>query len=182
MGFTPMEGLIMATRPGDVDVGVVMYLAMQAGISFDKLYEGLNRGSGLLGLSEVSNDMQELLKLEAEGHAGARLAINAFCHRVRKYLGAYLAVLGGADAVVFGGGIGEHASEVRARICADMDWCGLILDSERNRMARGIETRISRKSASCAVHVIPVDEESIIARETYRYLYGREEGQDGSRR
>jgi acetate kinase len=104
------------------------------------------------------------------------LAIDAFCHRVRKYLGAYLAVLGGADAIVFGGGIGEHAPQIRARICADMDWCGLALDPKRNDGAIGIESEISAKGAACRVYVIPVDEESIIARETYLCLHpeGRE--------
>jgi acetate kinase len=120
--------------------------------------------------------MRELLRLESQGRAGAALAIEAFCHRVRKYLGAYLAVLGGADAVVFGGGIGEHAPQIRARVCSNMDWCGLTLDPERNDRARGIETEISAKAASCRTYVIPVDEESIIARETYRCLHqeGRE--------
>jgi acetate kinase len=114
--------------------------------------------------------MRELLKLEGEGHLGAKLAISAFCHRARKYLGAYLAVLGGADAVIFGGGIGEHLPQVRARICADMDWCGLKLDPERNQKARGVELRVSPNGVSCHVYVIPVDEEFIIAKETSRCL------------
>ena len=181
MGFTPMEGLIMATRPGDVDAGVLLHLAAQGGFSVDQLREGLNQRSGLLGLSGVSADMRELLNLETAGHAGAKLAVNAFCHRVRKYLGAYLAILGGAEAIIFGGGIGEHSPQIRARVCADMDWCGLTLDPERNRMAYGIETCISTDGASCQVYVIPVDEESIIARETYTYLHQQgKASQDGS--
>ena len=160
----------MATRPGDVDAGALLHLITQSGLTLTQLSEGLNYRSGLLGLSGVSADMRELLKLEAEGHAGARLAIDAFCHRARKYLGAYLAVLGGADAVIFGGGIGEHAPEIRARICAGMDWCGMILDSKQNHLANGIEARISSENAKCHVYVIPVDEESIIARETYQTL------------
>ncbi len=170
MGFTPLEGLIMATRPGDVDAGVLLHLAAQGGLNLSRLREGLNHDSGLLGLSGVSADMRELLKLEEEGHPGAKLAVSAFCHRARKYLGAYLAVLGGADAVIFGGGIGEHLPQVRARICADMVWCGLMLDPERNLKAQGIEMLISPKDVSCHVYVIPVDEELIIAQETYRCL------------
>ena len=176
MGFTPLEGLIMATRPGDVDAGVLLHLVAQGGLSVDQLREGLNQRSGLLGLSGVSADMRELLKLEAEGHAGAKLAVDAFCHRIRKYLGAYLAILGGADAILFGGGIGEHSPQIRARVCANMGWCGLTLEPERNRMANGIETCISTEKASCQVYVIPVDEESIIARETYINLYQEEKG------
>jgi acetate kinase len=170
MGFTPLEGLIMATRPGDLDAGVLLHLAARGGLTLDRLSEGLNHRSGLLGLSGISADMRELLKLEAEGHLGAKLAVSAFCHRARKYLGAYLAVLGGVDAVVFGGGIGEHHPQIRERICAGMDWCGVGVDSERNRLAIGEEARISPDGARCHVYVIPVDEESIIARETYRYL------------
>jgi acetate kinase len=171
MGFTPLEGLIMATRPGDVDAGILLHLAAEGSLSLSQLREGLNHHSGLLGLSGASADMRELLKLEGEDHPGAKLAISAFCHRARKYLGAYLAVLGGVDAVVFGGGIGEHLPQIRARICADMDWCGLMLDPERNQKADGIEMRISPKDVSCQVYVIPVDEEFIIAQETYRCLW-----------
>ena len=114
--------------------------------------------------------MQELLALEAEGHTGASLAIKAFCHRARKYLGAYLAVLGGADAIVFGGGIGEHAPGIRARICAGMDWCGLELDAQANQATVGSEARISTSASRPAAYVIPVDEEALIARDTQRCL------------
>jgi len=170
MGFTPLEGLIMATRPGDVDAGVVLYLLEHGMVSAAQLNEGLNYRAGLLGLSGASADMRELLALEAQGHAGARLAIEAFCHRARKYLGAYLAVLGGADAIVFGGGIGEHAAAIRARICAGMDWCGLQLDEQSNRSAVGAEARISTVDASLAAYVIPVDEEVLIAQDVQRCL------------
>lgn len=170
MGFTPLEGLIMATRPGDVDVGVVLHLLEHGGVTAHALTDGLNHRAGLLGLSGASADMQELLALEAQGHAGAHLAVEAFCHRARKYVGAYLAVLGGADAIVFGGGIGEHAPAIRARICAGMDWCGLQLDEQSNRSAVGREACISTVDASIAAYVIPVDEEALIARDTLSYL------------
>lgn len=170
MGFTPMEGLIMATRPGDVDAGVLLHLLQHSGVTPDALSEGLNHRAGLLGLSGVSADMRELLQLEAQGHDGAHRALQAFCHRVRKYLGAGLAVLGGADAVVFGGGIGEHASEIRARVCAGMQWCGLALDDALNRAAVGIETRISAADARLAVYVVPVNEELLIARDVQQLL------------
>jgi len=169
MGFTPMEGLIMSTRPGDLDVGVVLHL-LEQGVAAQELNERLNYSAGLLGLSGVSGDMKQLLKLEEEGHSGASLAVQAFCHRARKYLGAYLAVLGGADAIIFGGGIGEQSPDIRARICEEMDWCGITLDVERNRNTRGVESAISAAGSSAALYVIPVDEESLIAQETLRCL------------
>lgn len=132
MGYTPLEGLIMATRSGDVDAGVLLHL-LRAGVSMDELSQGLNARSGLLGLSGISGDMRKLLRLEVQGHEGATLAVNAFCQRARKYLGAYLAVLGGADAIVFGGGIGENAPQIRARILLNMEWCGLMLDERPTR-------------------------------------------------
>lgn len=170
MGFTPLEGLIMATRPGDVDAGVVLNLIERGVVTARELSDGLNYRAGLLGLSGVSADMQTLLALEAQGHAGARLAVQAFCHRARKYLGAYLAVLGGADAIVFGGGIGERAADIRARICADMEWCGLALNVRANQAAVGVEARISRSDSGLTVDVIPVDEEALIAQDTLTLL------------
>jgi len=170
MGFTPMEGLIMSTRPGDVDAGALLHLLERVTVTAAELGDGLNHRAGLLGLSGVSGDMQELLELEAGGHAGAQLAVRAFCHRARKYLGAYLAVLGGADAIVFGGGIGEHAAEIRARICAGMEWCGIEVDAEANRRAAGREARISTAGSRTAVYVLPVDEEAVIARDTLSCL------------
>ncbi len=164
MGFTPLEGLIMATRPGDVDPGVLLRL-LRSGISVDELDRGLNTRSGLLGLSGISADMRELLGLEAQGHAGAALALGAFCRRARKYLGAYLALLGGADAIVFGGGIGEHATSIRARVLSGMEWCGLALDDAANAAAAGGERRISAQNSRTDMYVIPVNEELLIARE-----------------
>lgn len=169
MGYTPLEGLIMATRPGDVDAGALLRL-LRAGISVDELDRGLNTRSGLLGLSEISGDMRELLKLEAQGHAGAALAIRAFCRRARKYLGAYLALLGGADAILFGGGIGEHAPPIRARILSGMEWCGIALDDAANEAALGVERRIGAQSSTTDIYVIPVNEELLIAREVRDHL------------
>jgi len=176
MGYTPLEGLIMSTRSGDVDPGVLVQLMAAGGLSATALARGLNHESGLKGLSGVTSDMRELLRLEAEGHAGARLAIDAFCHRARKYLGAYAAVLGGADAVVFGGGIGEHAALIRARICAGMEWCGLRLDAAANAAAVGTEGRISAPRSAPAVYVIPVNEELLIARDARQLLASRGAG------
>lgn len=164
MGYTPLEGLVMSSRCGDVDPGVLLQL-LEQGVSPEALRHGLNREAGLLGLSGLSTDMRELLRAEAAGHAGARLAIEVFCYRARKYIGAYAAALGGVDAVAFGGGIGEHALEIRARICAGMDWCGIALDESANRAAAGREARISA-TGGADVYVIPVNEELVIARDT----------------
>ena len=162
MGLTPLEGLIMGTRCGDLDPGVVLHLARQ-GLGWKEIEEALNRRSGLLGLSGASDDVRELLALESDGHEGAGLALAAFCHRARKYLGAYAAVLGGLDAVAVGGGIGENSPEMRARIFDGLGWMGLELDREANARCVGERARVSAGSSAVEVHVIPVDEEPIIA-------------------
>ena len=171
MGFTPLEGLVMGTRSGDLDPALVGYLVRKAGLSIDEVEHLLNESSGLLGLSGLSSDMRELL-IAAEGRPNSRaaLAVDVCCYRVRKYIGAYLAVLGGADAIVFGGGIGERSSVIRARICDGMDWCGLRLDPGRNEAAVGLAsgeaTKISEDGAQLACYVAGVDEEVEIARAT----------------
>jgi acetate kinase len=167
MGFTPLEGLVMGTRSGDLDPALVAHLARQEGI--DEVERLLNTRSGLLGVSGISSDMRELIAVYEE-NPRARLAIDVFCYRARKYLGAYLAALEGADAVVFSGGIGEHIPLVRREICAGMEWCGLVLDEHQNDSAIGSEGRISTAQASIQVYVIPSDEEAVIARATASLL------------
>jgi acetate kinase len=167
MGFTPLEGLVMGTRSGDLDPALVSYLAHKEGVSADEIESWLNKRSGLLGLSGLSNDMRELTAAY-DAEPRARLAIDVFCHRARKYLGAYLAVLGGADALVFSGGIGENSSLVREKICAGMEWCGLQLDVRLNGTAPNGDWRISAEDAKIKVYVVHTDEEGIIARETAR--------------
>ena len=171
MGLTPLEGLVMGTRSGDLDPAIVTFLAAREGISADEVTEWLNERAGLLGVSGLSRDVRDLVR-HAATDARARLALDVFCYRARKYLGAYLAVLGGAQAVVFTGGIGEHQPEVRAQICADMAWCGLVVDPGVNATAIGVEARISAPDARLAAFVIPTDEETIIARDTVRCLEG----------
>ncbi len=170
MGFTPLEGLMMGTRSGDLDPALPGFLARHEGVDVAEVETWLNTRSGLLGVSACSRDMRELLEAEAHGNAGAALAVQMFCYRVRKCMAAYLAVLNGAEAIVFGGGIGENAPAVRERICASMDWCGLQLDTRRNAAARAVEARISTDHAGLQAYVIPVDEAVIIARDTARCL------------
>jgi acetate kinase len=167
MGFTPLEGLVMGTRSGDLDAALVEYLARKENVSAAEVESWLNHRSGLLGLSGLSSDMRELLSAY-DANPRARLAVEVFCYRARKYLGAYLAALGGAQAVIFSGGIGENAPAVREKICAGMEWCGLSLDKDKNNSTVGAEARISAVDARIQVYVIPSDEEAIIARETAR--------------
>jgi acetate kinase len=173
MGFTPLEGLVMGTRSGDIDASIVSYLSEREKVEPAEVERWLNERSGLLGLSGRSPDMRELLHAAEQDHdQRANFAIELFCYRVRKYLGAYLAELGGADAVVFGGGIGENAPEVRDRICRNMDWCGLRLDPNRNRAAVGLTpgqaAQISTDDSCPTAYVVAADEETWIARETVR--------------
>jgi acetate kinase len=121
MGFSPLEGLIMGTRPGDLDPGAVIYLAKASGLGLDRLEAYLNENCGMLGLSGISADMRDLAAREAEGDAGARLALEAFADRARKYIGAGFAVLGGLDLLIFTGGIGEGSADMRGRICAGLE-------------------------------------------------------------
>jgi acetate kinase len=133
----------------------------------------LNKQSGLLGLSGLTADMRELLAEEAEhGDRRARLAVDLFCYRVKKYLGAYLAAMNGADAIVFAGGIGENSPDVRARICTGMDWLGIALDPEKNASITGTEGRVDRDGSRLELWVIPTDEELLIARDTWRIVTG----------
>lgn len=174
MGLTPLEGLVMGTRSGDVDPAIVDFVAAKEGLSAHEIETMLNKQSGLIGISGMTNDMRELL---AEAHENndrrARLAIEIFCYRARKYIGAYLAAMNGADAIVFTGGIGENSSEVRASICDGLQWLGVELDAERNSaITSGLEGVISRDSSRLAVYVIPTNEELLIARDTARCIRG----------
>ncbi len=170
MGFTPVDGLMMGTRSGEIDPGIVFYLMGRRGYSPEQLEEILNRESGLYGISEGSNDMRDLLSRRDAGDERARLAVDMFCYRARKYLGAYLAALCGADAIIFTGGIGENAFQVRAEICAGLDSLGVILDAERNQQTLGIEGEISAAGSRTTVWVIPTNEELLIARDTVRCI------------
>ncbi|MEW6128879.1 MAG: acetate kinase [Acidobacteriota bacterium] len=170
MGFTPLEGLVMGTRSGDIDPSIVEFIGAKEGLNAREVENLLNKQSGLLGISGLTNDMRELLDEAHENNdRRAQLAIDIFTYRARKYIGAYLAAMGGADAVVFTGGIGANSAEVRARICEGLHWLGLDLDDKRNiEHIGGREGLISKKSSKLKAYVIPTDEELMIARDTYR--------------
>lgn len=173
MGFTPLEGLVMGTRSGDLDPALVGYLAGKENVDAAEVESWLNKRSGLLGLSGLSNDMRELIAAYG-GDARARLAVDVFCYRARKYLGAYLAALGGAaQAAIFSGGIGENAPLVRKKILDGMEWCGLLLDNAENGRVIGQDGRISAPNSKLEILVIHTDEETIIARETARIVEGQ---------
>ena len=174
MGLTPLEGLVMGTRSGDVDVSIVDFIASKEGLPAAEVESLLNKQSGLLGISGLTDDMRELL---AEAHENndrrARLAIEIFCYRARKYIGAYLAAMNGADAIVFTGGIGENSPEIRAKICEGLAWLGIQVEPGRNAAhTAGREGEISADGSRVGVYVIPTNEELLIARDTVRVVKG----------
>src|ERR1700692_660483 len=173
MGMTPLEGLVMGTRSGDVDPAILGFIAAKEGLSLHEVETMLNKQSGLLGISGLTHDMR-VLQDEVRQHDDrrAKLAIDIFCYRVRKYIGSFLAAMGGADAIVFTGGIGENSPAVRAKICEGLEWAGLIVDGEKNQKTIGVEGMISRDDSRLAAYVIPTDEELLIARDTAGCILG----------
>jgi acetate kinase len=174
MGMTPLEGLVMGTRSGDLDPAIVGLIAAKEGMSVSEVENLLNTQSGLLGISGLTNDMR-VLQSELEDHDDrrVRLAIEIFSYRARKYIGSFLASMGGADAVVFTGGIGENSPDIRARICAGMEWAGLKIDDSRNQQTVGHEGLISADGSKLLAYAIPTDEELLIARDTVRVIEGQ---------
>jgi len=174
MGFTPLEGLVMGTRSGDLDASIVDLIATKEGLSSREVETLLNKQSGLLGISGLTDDMRELLA-EAHEHNDrrARLAIEIFCYRARKYIGSYLAAMNGAEAIVFTGGIGENSAEIRSRICDELNWLGVELDPELNSNHGASKSgQISSGGSRVAVYVVPTNEELLIARDTVRVVNG----------
>ena len=174
MGYTPLEGLVMGTRSGDIDASIVDLIDTKEGLSAREVESLLNKQSGLLGISGLTDDMRELLA-EAHEHDDrrARLAIEIFCYRARKYIGSYLAAMNGAEAIVFTGGIGENSAEIRERICADLTWFGIELDPELNsKHGANTNGQISADGSRVSVFAIPTNEELLIARDTVRVVSG----------
>src|SRR5215217_5196622 len=170
MGFTPLEGLVMGTRSGDLDASIVDLIATKEGLTIHETEMLLNKQSGLLGISGLTNDMRELIaEAEESDDRRARLAIEIFCYRARKYIGSYLAAMNGAEAIVFTGGIGENSAEIRAKICGELSWLGVELDAELNS---NNATQISASKSRVSVYVIPTNEELLIARDTVRVVSG----------
>ncbi|MHC4352327.1 MAG: acetate/propionate family kinase [Planctomycetota bacterium] len=166
MGFTPLEGVPMGTRSGDLDPAILFYLG-DKGCDVKRLKTLCNKESGLFGISGASNDVRNLVELAKEGHERAKLAIDVFCYRIKKYIGAYAAVLGVVDAVVFTGGIGENAVYLRGQICSDLAQIGIELDPAINKETTATETEISSDESRVTVLVIPTNEQAAIANDTY---------------
>ncbi len=165
MGFTPLDGLMMISRSGQIDPGIITYLAREKGMSPGEIDDVLNRRSGLLGISGKSKDMREIIKLAREGDRRSEIALEMFCLRVRKHIGAYAAEMDRIDAIVFTAGIGENEPLVR-KMCCDVGHMDIVLDGRRNSLARGEESVISSPKSVIKVMVIPTDEEKKIAMET----------------
>ena len=170
MGFTPLEGLLMGTRCGDIDPAIILYLMSKDELSFHDMSTLLNRFSGLYGISEQSNDMRELIAAAAKEDKQCQVAIDAFCYRLRKYIGAYTAALGHVDGLVFTGGIGENAPLVRQKACEGLAELGYEIDPARNGEAVGKTSEISTDSSRIRIMVIPTNEELLIARDTFRVV------------
>ncbi|HHQ49141.1 MAG TPA: acetate kinase [Acidobacteria bacterium] len=172
MGFTPLEGLLMGTRCGDMDPAIIPWLMAMEEMTLHQMNTMLNKHSGLYGVSGVSSDMRELLAARAEGNRRADVAFRMFCYRITKYIGAYAAAMGGADAVIFTGGIGENSPEVRQQALEGLGFMGLDLDVERNAALTGGEGEISTEGSTVKALVIPTNEERVIARDVVRVLNG----------
>lgn len=177
MGMTPLEGLMMGTRSGDIDPAILPFLAKQEGMAIDEVDAMLNQQSGLKGICGA-NDMREILQRAEEGDARAQLAIEMYTYRIKKYVGAYLAVLGGADAIVFTGGIGENAQQIREAVCAGMVGFGIAVDGELNATKRRGVFEIQTQASKVRVLVVPTNEELEIARQTMACIVTKQQGLD----
>ena len=168
MGLTPLEGVVMGTRSGDIDPAIIFYLAERRGMKIEEINKLLNKKSGLLGISGISNDMREIREAHKKGDKKASLALEIFCYRIKKYIGAYYASLGHVDAIVFTGGIGENAADIRWNILAGLEELGIIMDKARNEKAIRTEAIISGANSRVKVWVIPTNEEARIAHDAYQ--------------
>lgn len=173
MGLTPTEGLMMGTRVGDVDPGALTFLMKKHNLSVDELQKIINKESGVMGVTEMSSDMREIESADKNGDERAHLALEMYEQRITKYIGAYAAEMGGADIIVFTGGVGENQTGVRANVCAPLGFMGVELDTEVNARTRGTETIISTPESKVKVVVVPTDEELMIARDTEAIVSGK---------
>lgn len=172
MGFTPLEGLLMGTRSGDLDPAIILHIMAREELSLHEANTLLNKHSGIAGISGVSSDVREVVEEAGGGHTNAQLAMDVYCYRLKKYIGAYAAALGGLDAVVFTGGVGENSAFVRESTCKGLEFLGIELNSAKNNKTQAVEVDISRKTARVRTLVIPTNEELVIARDAVRTING----------
>ena len=170
MGLTPIEGLMMGTRVGDLDLGALFYIMDKENLGIAEASNLVNKKSGVLGVSGISSDMREVEEAHEKGNKRATLALDMYSYRVKKYIGSYAAAMGGVDILVFTGGIGENGPETREEICKDFEFMGLEFDADLNRGGKGKEIEISTKNSKVKVVVIPTDEELVIAQDTYKIV------------
>lgn len=170
MGLTPLEGLMMGTRSGDIDGGAITFLEKKLGLDADGMSNLLNKKSGLLGISGISSDMREIDAAVEQGNERAKIALDMYNYRIKKYVGAYAAAMGGCDIIVFTAGVGENQYSMREQVCAGMEYMGVKLDVEKNKTVRGEEAVISTPDSKVTVCVIPTDEELMIATDTMNLL------------
>lgn len=170
MGFTPLDGLIMGTRSGAIDPSVLIYLAEKEGVSPKEMSDILNKKSGFLGISGFSSDARDLVNASHDGDCRAKLACDIVRYQIKKYIGSYSAALGGIDAVLFTGGIGENSSELRTEVCNGLEFMGIVLDESENNHNTGDDHMISKKGEKASVWVIPTDEEMLIAKDTMELI------------
>jgi len=170
MGFTPVEGLIMGTRAGDLDIGVVTYLMEKENLGVETASTLFNKHSGMLGLTGISSDSRDILKAANEGNEQAKMAMDIYNYRVKKYIGSYIAAMNGCDMLVFTGGVGENAVHTRKGICQNLEWLGIEIDEKKNSVIRSEEAVISKENSKIKVLVIPTNEELMIARDTLAFI------------
>lgn len=170
MGFTPVDGLIMGTRCGDVDPGALIYIAKKEGLDYDQLNDLINKQSGVNGFTGISSDMRDIKKAADDGDAKAILILEMYCGRIKKYIGQYAAVMGGADIVVFTGGVGENGPETRSSVCEGLEFMGLLFDEEVNRNVRSKDRILSAPDSKVKVVVAMTDEERVIAQDTFEIV------------
>ena len=165
MGLTPLEGVIMGTRCGDMDPAIVKFIMEKENLSIEEMDNYMNKKSGILGISGVSSDFRDVQKAADEGNKRAAIAQDVFCYRVKKYIGAYAAAMGGVDCIVFTAGVGENDIGTRAKLLSDMEWLGIDFDAQANQV-RGKDTLITKAGSKVKAYVIPTNEELMIARDT----------------
>ena len=166
MGFTPLEGLVMGTRSGDIDPAIVFFLMDKLGMNAQDANSYFNKKSGMLGLSGVSNDLRDILEAASSGNERAQIALDVYYNRVKGYIGNYIAKLNGCDCLVFTAGVGENGYDVREKVCEDLDYLGIKMDVEKNKV-RGKEVDVAAEDSRVRIFVIPTNEELVIARDTY---------------
>ena len=175
MGLTPLEGLIMGTRSGDLDPTVVTFLMEKKGMSGDEVNNYLNKKSGLLGVSGISSDLREIIEAAEEGNERAQITIDMMTNRIKKYICSYAGMMGGVDAICFTAGIGENANLVREKVCSGLDFMGIDLDVEKNAIRSGEAREISKDNSKTKIYVIPTNEEYVIAHDTSNLVFPKKE-------